>query len=293
MGRCRSPTAVIPYSYPTSAAESRRTPSVAPIYHCLQTATISACSPCSRRRRYLPVHPYTTTSLLLPAASCFPLLASCCFPPPSTACSPHCCRPPLLQPPLLSPTPTSSFVVAPTAPCFLLCHSCRRPHLLPATPPNSALLCHSVVVAASHCNAQPSSVTVLPRAVALPLLPPTATHNPPTQPLPSIASRYQQQPIPTEISEPPSSPLSRQFLLLVPSNASAIFLPCSSIFAQQHWSLNAMLLSHSTVAHSLDSSDPSLPQEPTSFAATLNTTLLMRWLWMIRYMQDSKLSKPE
>ncbi|RWW64205.1 hypothetical protein BHE74_00028570 [Ensete ventricosum] len=133
----------------------------------------------------------------------------------------------------------------------------------------------SVAAAAFHYNEQLSSTTVLPRTTTLPLLPPTIMHSPPSYPLPSIGSRHQQQSIPTEISGPPSSPLSRRFLLLVPSNASTIFLPYSNIFSQQHWSLNAALLSRSTVAHSLDSSDPSLPQVPTSFAATPNTTLLM------------------
>ncbi|RWW27971.1 hypothetical protein GW17_00007569 [Ensete ventricosum] len=131
----------------------------------------------------------------------------------------------------------------------------QRPSPLPSCPPT-----HSNTAAASRClllpiacfllfpapinRLQPTLSSSSPAAAltavahsyfvlcSLRLLPPTATRSPPTQSLPSIASRYQQQPIPTEISEPPSSPLSRRFLLLVPNSASAIFLPCSSIFAQ-------------------------------------------------------------
>ncbi|RZR73811.1 hypothetical protein BHM03_00028333 [Ensete ventricosum] len=99
-----------------------------------------------------------------------PPLQYAVVPQPSALPQPLSFSLPQSQPPLVAPhtDATTSF----TSRCFLLCHRCRRPYLPPTAPPSSTLLYHSVamhssvVVATSHCNAQPSVVTIEPATPA-------------------------------------------------------------------------------------------------------------------------------
>ncbi|RZR98596.1 hypothetical protein BHM03_00027986 [Ensete ventricosum] len=261
--RCHPPLAATDHSFPLPPL-LRSTLAcliVAPFFF-LASRSMAATHPPFLSNAAQPP-PSSPASTAPSSAAAAPILLSfslrCCLPlPPLPLPLPQSLPATTLPPP--SPLPPVVGRRLPLFPAASSASICSRSPLLPALAVASPAYCHS----SSH-----------PR------------HHPLQQPLPLLAAVT----FPSSTTEITLSHITQ----LLPSSSSASHVvvvadaaSCSHVVADRHCPFFPHLAASrcdstaaSGVAIVFLFSHPSLSQAPTSFAATPNTMLLMRWLWMM------------